>query len=583
MEFRVWAPAAGQVRLRVDGRTLPMAAAGGGWWAAAAPGAGPGSDYGFLLGGDPTPLPDPRSRWQPAGVHGLSRVPYPLTWSDTAWTGRPLAGSVLYELHVGTFTPEGTFDAAARRLDHLVDLGVDAVELLPVNAFNGPHGWGYDGVDWYAVHEPYGGPAGLARFVDASHRAGLAVYLDVVYNHLGPSGGYLPRFGPYFHDDRLTTWGPALNLDGPDSDPVRRHVIDNALMWLRDYHLDGLRIDAVHAFSDSRATPILAELAADVAALSAHLRRPLSLVAESDLNDAGLVTPPEAGGDGLHAVWNDDFHHALHALLTGERQGYYADFGSLDDFARTYRNVYFHDGRWSSFRRRHHGAPVDQHRTPGHRFVVSLQNHDQIGNRATGDRLAASLSPGLLQVGAALLLTAPYTPMLFMGEEWAASTPWQFFTSHPEPELAATVAAGRRAEFAHHGWTGDVPDPQDPATFRASVLNWTERDRPVHREVLDFHRALLALRRSRPELTDPRLDRVAVDADAGRRWLVVYRGPLRVAANLAPEPQVIPLGRASDYAVLLSSASDADVVGDTVLLPGESVAVLEESRQKGNG
>jgi maltooligosyltrehalose trehalohydrolase len=511
--FAVWAPERSSVRVRVaDLGDIPMTAGGGGWWRADVPRALPGTDYGYLLDGADEPLPDPRSAWQPHGVHGLSRVydhaAFP--WTDAGWTGRALPGSVLYELHVGTFTPEGTFDAAIGRLDHLVDLGVDMVELLPVNAFNGTHNWGYDGVCWYAPHEGYGGPDGLKRLVDACHARGLGVLIDAVYNHFGPSGAYAPRFAPYLAQG-ANTWGRSLNLDGPHSDEVRRYIVDSALSWLRDYHADGLRLDAVHALVDHRAVHLLEELAAEVDALAAHLGRPLTLIAESDLNDPRLVTPRTGGGYGLHAQWNDDAHHALHALLTGERQGYYGDFGSLECLATVLTGAFFHAGTWSSFRGRTHGRPVDRQRTPAHRFVAYLQNHDQIGNRATGDRIAATLSPGLLRVGAVLLLASPFTPMLFMGEEWGATTPWQYFTSHPEPDLATAVAEGRRREFAAHGWPpGDVPDPQDPLTLARSRLDWAELDKPAHRDTLDLYRRLIALRRARPDLTDPRLDRVEV-------------------------------------------------------------------------
>ncbi|MEV0404850.1 malto-oligosyltrehalose trehalohydrolase [Actinoallomurus sp. NPDC050550] len=566
MTYEVWAPAAETVEVETCGIRHAMTPAGRpGWWTARIDAGPEGQDYGFVLDGD-GPFPDPRSPWQPNGVLGLSRT-YDherFTWSDEGWRGRPLPGSVLYELHVGTFTPEGTFDAAIDRLDHLVDLGVDAVELLPVAAFPGRHGWGYDGVHLWAVHDPYGGPDGLKRFVDACHRRGLAVVLDVVHNHLGPSGNHLGRFGPYFTDAYATPWGPAVNVDQAGSDEVRAFIVGNALMWLRDFHVDGLRLDAVHAIRDQRAVHILEELAEAVSRLAAETGREMFLVAESDLNDPRLVASREAGGYGLDAQWSDDFHHALHTLLTGERQGYYADFGVPGALAKTLTRVFFHDGTWSSFRGRTHGRPVDTLRVPGHRFLGFLQNHDQIGNRATGDRISASLSPGLLKVGAGLLLTAPFTPMLFMGEEWGARTPWRFFSDHQEPELARAVSEGRRREFADHGWVaGDVPDPQDPETYRSSVLDWSEPRESRHGELLDWYRALIALRRARPELTDPRLTEVAVEY--GESWLVVHRGSLRIAANLGADPLPLP-----DGDVLLASFTEA---GEG-RLPGESIAVL---------
>ncbi|MEV4482900.1 malto-oligosyltrehalose trehalohydrolase [Micromonospora coxensis] len=573
-EFTVWAPEAARVRLRLPGDTdHEMRPTRQGWWRVEVPGAGPGTDYAFLLDDDDRALPDPRSAWQPEGVHGPSRL-YDHSahrWTDQGWTGRQLPGSVLYELHVGTFTPEGTFDAAIARLDHLVELGVDMIELLPVNAFNGEHNWGYDGVCWYAPHEPYGGPDGLKRFVDAAHAKGLGVILDVVYNHFGPSGAYAPMFAPYL-TEQSNTWGRTVNLDGPHSDGVRRYIIDSVLMWLRDYHVDGLRLDAVHAMPDSRATHFLEQVAAEVETLSTHLGRPLSLIAESDLNDPKLITPREAGGFGLHAQWNDDAHHALHTLLTGERQGYYGDFGSLECLTDVLTGAFFHAGTWSSFRNRSHGRPVDRQRTPGHRFVAYLQNHDQIGNRATGDRISATLSPALLRVGAVLLMTAPFTPMLFMGEEWAASTPWQFFTSHPEPELAVAVRDGRKREFASHGWaTEDVPDPQDPQTFLRSRLDWAELDKPEHREMYEFHKRLIALRKSRADLSDPRLDRVQVRH--GDRFLVMRRGETLVVANLASRAQGISLPGVARR-VLLATGEGVTVMRDRVELPGETAAIV---------
>jgi maltooligosyltrehalose trehalohydrolase len=564
--FEVWAPDAKRVAVEVgppgaagrhDMRMMAGAPGRAVLWAADVPGAGHGTDYGFRVDGagtgrdDDGPLPDPRSPWQPYGVHGRSRV-YEhdrYAWHDNGWRGRPLPGAVLYELHIGTFTGTGTFDAAIQRLDHLVELGVDIVELLPVAAFPGRHGWGYDGVHLWAVHDPYGGPDGLKRFVDACHGRGLAVVLDVVYNHVGPSGDYLGRYGPYLAGAHRTPWGPGLNTDQPGSDEVRAFVVGNALMWLRDFHFDGLRLDAVHAISDSRAVHLLEELAGAVRGLAASLGREIFLVAESDANDPQMITPPEAGGYGLDAQWNDDFHHALHAALTGERHAYYCDFGSMAVLAKTLTRVFLHDGTYSTFRGRGHGRPVDVARTPAHRFLGYLHNHDQIGNRAAGDRISAALPVPLLKVGAGLVLTAPFTPMLFMGEEWGARTPWCFFTDHVDPELVGAVTEGRRTEFAEHGWT-EVLDPQDPETYRCSILDWAEPGRPGHRELLDWYRALIGLRRAYPELTDPRLTSVRVDVDEGARTIVMTRGRLCVAANLGAGPVRLP--ELADGTVLLA-------------------------------
>ncbi|MER7161507.1 malto-oligosyltrehalose trehalohydrolase, partial [Streptomyces lydicus] len=498
------------------------------------------------------------------------------------WSGRPLPGAVLYELHVGTYTPEGTFDAAAARLRHLADLGVTHVELMPVCPFPGTHGWGYDGVAPWAVHEPYGGPDGLKRFVDAAHGLGLGVVLDVVHNHLGPSGNHLPAFGPYFTDTHHTPWGAAVNLDAPGSDEVRGYFLGSALSWLRDYRLDGLRLDAIHALHDDRTPHFLAKLSAAVDGLAARLGRPLFLIGESDLNDPRTTAPRESGGQGLHAQWNDDFHHALHTALTGESQGYYADFARapLAALAKTLTGGFFHDGTYSSFRGGPHGAPLDLRTTPAYRLLAYAQTHDQIGNRALGDRLAASLPAGLLAGAAALVLCSPFTPMLFMGEEWGATTPWQYFTDHTDPELAEAVRAGRRREFAAHDWAGDAgewPDPQDPATRDRCVLDWSEPVLAPHDSLLAWHRTLLALRRELPALTDPDPRHTEVTFDEDARWLLLRRGPVRVAVNFGRGATAsVPVGLPGRDLEVLAGWPEARLPGaDGVLrLPPESVVVL---------
>jgi maltooligosyltrehalose trehalohydrolase len=569
------------VRVLVDGTPHPMTRDGAGWWHADVEGSGPGTAYAYLLDDDETPLPDPRSRWQPTGVHGASRVydDASHTWSDGAWTGRQLPGSVIYELHIGTFTPGGTFDTAIERLDHLAALGVDLVEVLPVNAVDGPRNWGYDGVGWYAVTENYGGPDAFKRFVDACHARGMGVVLDVVYNHLGPSGAYLDRFAPYFAGSNI--WGPSVNLDGAHSEPVRRYVIDNALMWLRDFHVDGLRLDAVHALHDERAQHVLEQLAVEVESLSAHVGRPLSLIAESDLNDARLVTSREGGGYGLHAQWCDDIHHSLHTQLTGESQGYYADFATagLTGLAHVFTRAFLHEGTWSSFRQRNHGAPVDTRRVPGHRFLAYLQNHDQIGNRATGDRLTQTLSPGLLACGAALVLSSPFTPMLFMGEEWGARTPWQFFSHFPDAALREAVRKGRTEEFAEHGWgDADVPDPNAESTFTDSTLDWSEPEQEPHATLLALHRELIALRRAHPELTDPWLEDVEVDVDEDARTVVLHRGRLRTAVNLGGDAVTLALNAPIDRILLASEPVEGH--DDALTLRPESFAVVALGEQR---
>ncbi|MFE6822736.1 malto-oligosyltrehalose trehalohydrolase [Streptomyces sp. NPDC057690] len=580
MQFEVWAPQAERVTLQCDGvtRALERDPERVGWWTGEAE-AADGTRYGFAVDDGPV-RPDPRSRRQPDGPDGLSAVVDQArhAWR-TPWSGRPLPGAVLYELHVGTYTPEGTLDAAAERLGHLAELGVTHVELMPLCAFPGRHGWGYDGVSPWAVHEPYGGPEALKRFVDRAHALGLGVVLDVVHNHLGPSGNYLPVFGPYFTETHHTPWGAAINLDAPGSDEVRAYLLGSALAWLRDYRLDGLRLDAVHALADTRACHFLEELSTAVDALAAETGRPLFLIAESDLNDPRLITPRRAGGLGLHAQWNDDFHHALHTALTGESQGYYADFARAPfaALAKTLTGGFFHDGTYSGFRGRRHGRPLDRTRLPAHRLLGYTQTHDQIGNRAQGDRLAASLSPGLLACAAALTLTAPFTPMLFMGEEWAAGTPWQYFTDHTDPELAEAVRRGRRREFAAHGWAEeDVPDPQDPATRERSCLDWSEPEREPHARVLAWYRELIALRHATADLTDPDLADIKVAHDAQARWLAFRRGDVRVAVNLGKEPAAIPLGPRP--ARVLATWDPVDVPGRDGLLhvPGESCVVLEQ-------
>jgi maltooligosyltrehalose trehalohydrolase len=568
--IRVWAPNVSAIRVRADGTDSRMEREADGWWTG--PDLAPGTDYAFLLDGGNEPLPDPRSQWQPDGVHGPSRVydQDAFVWRDQKWCGRDLAGAVLYELHIGTFTPGATLDSAIERLDHLVTLGITHVELLPVNDFNGVWNWGYDGVLWYAVHEAYGGPDALKRFVDAAHDRGLAVVLDVVYNHLGPSGNYLPRFGPYLAAGR-NTWGELVNLTDQH---VRRYIIDNALMWLRDFHIDGLRLDAVHALRDPSPTHILAVLSAEVDALASTVGRPLTLIAESDLNDPVTVTPREQSGWGLAAQWDDDVHHALHALLTGERQGYYCDFGSLAVLAKTFEHAFLHDGCYSTFRGKDWGVPVDVTQHPGRQFVVFLQNHDQVGNRAAGERLPELTTPGLLRVGAVLLLTSPFIPLLWMGEEWAASTRWPFFSSHPEPELAAATSKGRLAEFADHGWdTGQMIDPQNPEAYDSAVLDWTEPGAAPHAEILDLYRRLIALRAAEPELRDGNLGAVHVDFDEDARWLLMHRGALRVAANLAHHAQVVP---GAGGTVVLATGT-AETHPDGLRLAAESAAVVRTS------
>ncbi|HEY7212617.1 MAG TPA: malto-oligosyltrehalose trehalohydrolase [Bryobacteraceae bacterium] len=570
--FRVWAPAARRVAVRLNSKDYPLERDSHDWWSGDIEEAGHGTEY-WLSIDQCKPLPDPRSAFQPHGIHGPSQLidHSRFEWHDARWQAPPLSSSILYELHVGTFTPGGTFLSAIDRLDHLVDLGITHIELMPVNEFSGANGWGYDGVDLYAPHHSYGTPDHLKSFIDACHAKGLAVLLDVVYNHLGPLGNYLSRFGPYFTEAYHTPWGAAINLDHAGSVEVRRFLLDNAAMWLRDYHFDGLRIDAVHAFHDRSAVHFLEDLSSHVADLAAHLGRYFALIVESDLNDPRLVTPREAGGFGIDAQWLDDFHHALHTVLTGENRGYYEDFGSLAQLAKALRHAFVYDGIFSPHRRRMHGRPATG--LSAHHFLAYAQNHDQIGNRARGERLSHLVSLGRAKIAAALVLTSAYLPMLFQGEEFGASSPFQYFTHHEEPELAHKVSEGRKNEFAAFGWDPDaVPDPQDEETFHRSKLNWDELTCEPHAGLLEWHRDLISLRRRYPELTDGRMEDVEVRFDENARWLVAKRGRVQVACNFAAARQSIAVCCVSQ--VELCSANNYKFGRQAIELPPDSVAIL---------
>jgi maltooligosyltrehalose trehalohydrolase len=572
--FRVWAPAAERVEVVGDIWRQDMERQDGGWWESSVAKVGPGSLYAFVVDGGP-PRPDPRSAFQPDGVHGPSQIVDhgAFAWRDEQWRGVPLTGALLYELHVGTFTPAGTFDAVVGRLGHLVELGIDAIELLPVAEFPGRRGWGYDGADLFAPHRAYGGPNGLKRLVDACHEVGIGVVMDVVYSHFGPSGNYLLEFGPYLARGHATSWGDAVNFDGPDSLEVRAFVIDNALMWLRDYHCDGLRLDAVHAILDDSAVHVLEQLALEVDALAAHLGRSLSLIAESDRNDPRYVRSRDAGGFGLDAAWADEWHHAVHATLTGDSSGYYEEFGPLPLLAKALGQAWVYDGTWSPHRRRQHGRPPEG--MSGPQFVVYTQNHDQVGNGARGERTTAAADIGRLRIAAALLLTGPFTPMLFQGEEWAATTPFQYFTDI-DGDPAGGFTEGRREEFATFGWDpADLPDPQDPRTFKGSKLNWGELSHHPHDEMLAWYRELIALRRLTPALSDPRLESVEATCDEEAGLVIVRRGSVMVVASLAKEDVHVDVPAASR--LLAASAPAVRLAGDVVVLPPDTVAILESS------
>jgi maltooligosyltrehalose trehalohydrolase len=521
--FSVWAPAWERVTLRVlapGARDMAMTRAAGGYHEALADGTAPGTRYRYVFGD--TERPDPASRAQPEGVDGPSAVTddrFP--WTDGAWRNHPLERYVIEEIHVGTFTPEGTFAAAAAQLVTLAETGVTAVELMPVAEFPGSRNWGYDGVLPYAAHHAYGGLDGLRAFVDTAHGAGLAVVLDVVYNHLGPEGNHLAELGPYFTDRYRTPWGPALNFDGPDSDEVRRYFVDNACFWTGEVHVDALRLDAIHSILDPSARPFVRELTEAVHAQARAQGRVVHVIAESAANDVNVIRAADQGGLGADAQWNDDFHHALYVLLTGERDGYYADFGSLDDFARAWTHGYVYDGRWSQYRRRRHGT--SSRGLPGHRFVVFAHNHDQIGNRLRGDRLAPGVALERLRLVAAAVVLSPFIPLLFQGDEYGDPAPFPYFVSHTDPALIEAVRSGRAAEFAAFGWDDEPPDPQSEDTFQAAKLDRTLAEKDEHAALARWHRTLLALRRGEPALA--RLDPSAVEpsAHAHARTLVLRR------------------------------------------------------------
>jgi maltooligosyltrehalose trehalohydrolase len=582
--FTVWAPDAELVELLLCGppderraapERHPMAPEGGGWWSLTVDDAGPGTDYLYSVDGGPG-RPDPRSRWQPYGVEGPSRVldDEAFEWSDAGWVP-PLPGdAVIYEIHVGTFSAEGTFRGAIGHLHELAELGVTHVQMMPVAAFSGRWGWGYDGVDLFAPHPIYGSPDDLKAFVDAAHGHGLAVLLDCVYNHLGPVGNFLRDFGPYFTDKYATPWGEAVNVDDAGSTEVRRFIVDNALMWLRHYRIDGLRLDAVHAIIDTSAVHILEQLSAEVEALGAEVGRRFVLVAESDRNDPRMLQPRSAGGLGIDAHWNDDFHHAVHVALTDEQESYYVDYGGLKPLADALRHAYVYRGQYSEHRERNHGRPAVG--LSGHSFVGYVQNHDQIGNRAQGERATHLLGPRRLMIAAAVVMTSPFVPMLFQGEEWAASAPFPYFADHrDDPDLADAVRQGRLDEFAAFGWDPDVvADPEDPATFRSARVDRTERSREPHASLWRWYRDLIALRTAEPSLRDGRFDEVDVAFDDGRGTLAYRHGDIGLALNLGPEIAMVTLPGGLALEVVLASDDRVAATGAEVELPPDTVAVV---------
>jgi maltooligosyltrehalose trehalohydrolase len=520
--FLVWAPKAQRVDLHVQGGSrLQMERGADGYFAAAMAGVAPGLRYSYSLDGGAN-RPDPASRHQPEGPHGPSElVERDFAWTDRDWRGHPLSRYVIYELHVGTFTPAGTFEAALERLDDVKELGVTAVELMPVAQFPGGRNWGYDGVGLYAAQSSYGGPLGLKRLVDACHARGMAVVLDVVYNHFGPEGNYLAEFGPYFTERYKTPWGPALNFDGEHSDHVRRFFIENALYWISECHIDALRLDAIHAIVDPSPVPFVQELAAAVHRRAAELGRDVHLIAESAANDSRLIGEPERGGIGMDAQWNDDFHHALRTVLTGEAEGYYSSYGRVEHLAKAMREGFVYTGEHSAFHKRRHGS--DCRDVPAERFVIFTQNHDHVGNRMMGERLNVLVSPERARLAAAAVILSPYIPLLFMGEEYAETAPFLYFVSHTDPKLVEAVRKGRSEEFAAFKWQGEAPDPQAEETFARSKLDHALRHRPGHREMLAYYRELLRLRREAPALAHLSKETLEVRFVEQERTLTVRR------------------------------------------------------------
>lgn len=586
--FTVWAPNAEQVHVHFPdtGRRIALVAGERGYFAARVHGVAPGTRYSYVLD-QRTELPDPASRWQPEGVHGPSAVvAQDFAWTDARWQGLAPSELVLYELHTGTFSPEGTFESIIPRLAALRELGVTAIELMPIAQFPGARNWGYDGVFPFAAQDTYGGPAGLCRLVDAAHAAGLGVVLDVVYNHVGPEGNYLPQFGPYFTHRYRTGWGDALNFDGPASDEVRAFFLASALQWLDEFHIDGLRLDAAHAITDTSAYPFLHELTDAVRALGERIARRLLVIAESDLSDPRLITAVERGGMGMDGQWLDDFHHALHSLLTGERDGYYADYGELEHLARAFRQGYVYAGDYSEYRGRRHGRlPVEQR---PERFVVFAQNHDQVGNRANGERLASLVTSAQLRLAAAAVLLSPYIPLLFMGEEYGERAPFPYFVSHTDEALALAVREGRKSEFAAFGWHVEPPDPLAVSTHTEALLHWSERTEEGPARLLRLYQDLLRLRRELPLLTRFQQLTTAHDQQAGAEGLLVVgrrgeAGELLLLLNFAPNPVAAPVP-AGGWRALLDTASEryggpgrGVLEGGRFLAAGHSAILLQRT------
>lgn len=575
-KLTLWAPKAKSVSLYSNDLCTPMIPGEDGWWSCHTE-LKQGSDYGFLLDGK-GPYADPRSRWQPNGPHGLSRLFIDdYAWHDQQWQGIPLAETVIYELHVGTFTEAGTFLAIIGRLPHLRDLGITHLELLPIAEFDGAHGWGYDGVNLFAPHHRYGSPADLMALVDACHEQGLGILLDVVYNHLGPSGNYLSLFAPYFHKHYHTPWGEAVNMDGYDSPEVRRYFIDNALMWLNQFHFDGLRLDAVQTIADGSAIHFLEQLATEVDALQERLKRPLLLIAESHMNDSRLMLDRKNGGYGLQAQWHDDFHHAVYSYFTGESAGYFQDYGKLEDLAKVLNQGVFFDGNYCHYRRRLLGRPATG--LSGLNFVAYIQNHDQVGNRPGGERLSHVINLGQMKIAAALLLTSPFIPMLFQGEEWGSSSPFYYFTDHQSPGLGKAINHGRRTEAQEFGWPlTHFIDPQRSHSFTQSCLDWEELAKPQQAQLLNWYQQLLHLRRRHPELRGGGFLIDQTHADSVNKTLTIQRGNFILICNFADKQRTITLSPLH-YQEVLSSSTQFILTHRQLQAPEYSAILLREVDQ----
>lgn len=583
----VWAPEAKQVEIKLEEASLLLSQQEYGYWGLVTTSIKPGDQYQIVLDGG-NPLPDPASLSQPEGVHGPSQALdlRAYTWTDQSWQPLPLDQYIIYELHTGTFTSEGTFEAMEQKLDYLTDLGITAIEIMPVAQFPGNRNWGYDGVFPYAVQNSYGGAAALQHLVDQCHQKGIAVILDVVYNHLGPEGNYLGEFGKYFTDKYHTPWGGAVNLDDAWCDGMRRYIVENVLMWFRDFHIDALRLDAVHALKDFSPKHILREIREAVDKLSDETGRPYYLIAEMDLNDNRFVAPLEEGGYGMDAQWIDEFHHALRVTAGGDRNGYYSDFEGIHDLAKAYKDAYVYDGQFSPHRKKFFGTKADSEF--GQQYVVFSQNHDHIGNRMLGERTSQLVSFEMQKLLAGAVLVSPYLPLLFMGEEWSEANPFQYFVSHTDPELAEAVRKGRKAEFAAFHLEGEAPDPMSPDTFEQSRVQWNLLGQDPHQTMLRYYQQLIRLRKQQPALRHLLRRQLSVEANEAQQTLLLHRWHegqhILCLMNFSAEPQSMTLPQQGQPWVKVLDSSDStwggprqasDKLGDeaTITLNPQSILI----------